>query len=622
MMSVINKNISDESGFTLVISLIIMFTIAILGIGMIFRSSIAKSLEYNQVARLQSFYTSDAVMTILAQELHDNKFELYKSPLLLMEDNFARKESNSIGNLWDEFKNDFDNHTTLREGLMLFKSISTSNMAPLVKRKFTEQKNGHIIWNFDLNWSATHDDAMYEFLMQMGNNMSNDDMFKNVAVSLRWGDDKAPGFNKNESFGYNNRHNGRQLAVIDKKSRIKVDANLNNKKYNISIDGRSVASNISFVNNVPAINEIRFFCNKLSSCKFNGLSIDNVIVYNNNLTDSTYTDTFSLGDHSIAWAVDCKDFDKYILRTNAWRNNSVIHSRIHQELNVQPPPDFEQFPDEIKVPVRFYDFHSDRSNIEFEQPFNWEQPMLNMVAQNLNPDAKPLNGPTCFLNYYLKYWFIDSKTIPATDVVYKYPTNCDLINKCAGPLGTWTDEYHITSTIPDFSTPPLKAQQVFSNMIIDTFLVFKHQGSGTYEFRDDSFFYLDKKGFGPEWHADNGCYGFTEGIGHNFSYTMEIHRPFMKTSGLVFDFKGDDDVWAFINDNLVLDIGGIHGPQPGKVKVDDIPNLKDNTMYNFDFFYCERHSRASSIWISTNMLQSRPPFKPKKYWRRDYGRFF
>ena len=36
---------------------------------------------------------------------------------------------------------------------------------------------------------------------------------------------------------------------------------------------------------------------------------------------------------------------------------------------------------------------------------------------------------------------------------------------------------------------------------------------------------------------------------------MEIHQNFIYRKGLKFNFSGDDDVWAFVNDSLRMDLG-------------------------------------------------------------------
>src|SRR5512133_661720 len=40
----------------------------------------------------------------------------------------------------------------------------------------------------------------------------------------------------------------------------------------------------------------------------------------------------------------------------------------------------------------------------------------------------------------------------------------------------------------------------------------------------------------------------------NFGFTMEMHRNFTYKKGQVFEFKGDDDVWVFINNKAVVNM--------------------------------------------------------------------
>ncbi len=64
-----------------------------------------------------------------------------------------------------------------------------------------------------------------------------------------------------------------------------------------------------------------------------------------------------------------------------------------------------------------------------------------------------------------------------------------------------------------------------------------------------------------------------DGLQHNFHFTMEIHATFTYRKGTNQLFKltkSDDDLWLFINQQLVVDIGGIHAPANGVVNLDAI----------------------------------------------------
>jgi len=79
---------------------------------------------------------------------------------------------------------------------------------------------------------------------------------------------------------------------------------------------------------------------------------------------------------------------------------------------------------------------------------------------------------------------------------------------------------------------------------------------------------------------------------------------FIYTEGQEFFFRGDDDIWVFINNQLVVDLGGSHGPAPGYVNLDTIKvpeKLVPGKEYSINIFFCDRRSAGSNVRISTNM---------------------
>ncbi len=113
-------------------------------------------------------------------------------------------------------------------------------------------------------------------------------------------------------------------------------------------------------------------------------------------------------------------------------------------------------------------------------------------------------------------------------------------------------------------------------------------GSGVYEYSNSNFFPIDNTLLG------------NQGLSHNYHFTLELHTTFTYVLGQVFNFTGDDDVWVFINDELVIDLGGVHAAQSASVDLDTL-GLTEGETYNFDFFFAERHTTQSNLKISTSI---------------------
>ncbi len=126
--------------------------------------------------------------------------------------------------------------------------------------------------------------------------------------------------------------------------------------------------------------------------------------------------------------------------------------------------------------------------------------------------------------------------------------------------------------------------------------------------------------------------------GRNYNYTMVSNGEFIfvEDDDLYFEFEGDDDVYLFLNGELVLDIGGGHSisscslnvndyvewargvlANPSEYSARDIEranalNLEDGEIVSFDFYYMERHGYGANCRIVTNMVITDPALRVQK----------
>jgi len=135
------------------------------------------------------------------------------------------------------------------------------------------------------------------------------------------------------------------------------------------------------------------------------------------------------------------------------------------------------------------------------------------------------------------------------------------------------------------------------SLVTTTTLELSNENSGNpnvYSYYNGEFFPIDGQLYG------------NYALGHNYHFTMEVHTEFTYQGGEVFSFCGDDDVWVFINNQIVTDLGGVHGQACSNVNVDSL-GLTAGQAYPFDLFFAERHTSGSNFKMETSIrLQENP----------------
>lgn len=118
---------------------------------------------------------------------------------------------------------------------------------------------------------------------------------------------------------------------------------------------------------------------------------------------------------------------------------------------------------------------------------------------------------------------------------------------------------------------------------------------------------------------------------HNFNFTahLSFSIKIKATGDELFQFSGDDDVWVFLNNRLVLDIGGLHGPISGWFRINAdgtvdtfTEKVNDLSIRNGDWVECMRiHDSvyANQDCITNYNTKIRDNFKEVTKHNLDFG---
>jgi fibro-slime domain-containing protein len=218
---------------------------------------------------------------------------------------------------------------------------------------------------------------------------------------------------------------------------------------------------------------------------------------------------------------------------------------------------------------------------DFEMPFSGDVVRLQLVEATLGADKRPV--------------FRDSIGCPPDS---NDPSTC----------ANWTPTQAVIASAATFNEWFHTIDGV--NLGFDKTITLTEDppGSETYVFDSSSFFPLaDNEGFGPSPTNNNPN-------GKNFLFTTEIHVNFTYVAGQVFSFRGDDDLWIFVNDRLALDLGSMHLPADGVIDFDAQAaalGITPGGTYAMDIFQAERHTSGSNFHFETNISCFTPVDVPK-----------